>query len=96
MKKKLQKTLIIPTENPKSLPKNFDSQYDLKDSRYNIVQSFESIGWKDPFDSNLATLAKNKKAPTHMHMAYIPSKELMFSMMRACINIEKPQDLWIN
>ena len=27
---------------------------------------------------------------------FIPSNELIFTMMRACIAVEKPEDLWIN
>jgi hypothetical protein len=26
---------------------------------------------------------------------YIPSKEILFKMMKACIGVDKPQDLWI-
>ena len=27
---------------------------------------------------------------------YIPKKEIMLKMMRACIAVKKPEDLWIN
>ena len=27
---------------------------------------------------------------------YIPKKEIMLKMMRACIEVKKPEDLWIN
>ena len=27
---------------------------------------------------------------------YIPSKEIMFKMMRACVNCKTPEELWVN
>jgi len=27
---------------------------------------------------------------------YIPNKEIMFKMIRACIKVTEPEDLWIN
>ena len=27
---------------------------------------------------------------------YIPKKEIMLKMMRACIGVKKPADLWVN
>lgn len=32
------------------------------------------------------------QVPLHI---YIPRKEIMFKLMRACIDVEKPEDLWI-
>lgn len=29
-------------------------------------------------------------------VVYVPTKEMMFKMMRACIGVTKVQDLWIN
>lgn len=30
------------------------------------------------------------------YVIYIPKKEIMMKMMRACIEVKKPEDLWIN
>lgn len=30
------------------------------------------------------------------YMLYIPRKEVMFKIMRACINVTDPLDLWLN
>ena len=35
----------------------------------------------------------NGNAP---HSIYIPRKEIMLKIMRACIGVKKPEDLWIN
>ena len=30
------------------------------------------------------------------YQIYIPKKEIMLKMMRACIGVKKPEDLWVN
>ena len=68
------------------------------------------MGWSDPFPDEHSSLEpvfledKNElvydesyyKEEYSPRIIYLPSKLVMIKMMRACIGVDKPQNLWIN
>ena len=80
---------------------------DDKDYRINC---FEQIGWTDPFpkenlfkskfskpdDIDNLVYAKSRFNPDEPpQVVYIPRREMMFKMMRACIEVKNTEELWV-
>lgn len=72
-----------------------------------FIETFEEVGWLDPFpridpetgeivlDTN--EQSKNKYVTTKQLEAFaLPSRAVMVQIMRACIGVAHPQDLWIS
>ena len=75
-----------------------------------FIMSFNQIGWCDPFVYDEVISKNSWQEPVEYddlvcnpkllvkdrtpRMLSIPSKELMFKMMRACIGIEAEEELW--
>lgn len=87
--------------------KNYEI-YDEKDS-YHKINSFEFVGLPDPYpaENKFKTQIKRPKSISDLvykksrlikgyipYAIYIPRAEIMFKIMRACINVEKKEDLW--
>jgi len=69
------------------------------------VNSFEQLGWSDPYTEELC-LASDWKIPKELtslayskcrlkcdcipQMIYVPRKDIMFKLMRACIKVKDP------
>ena len=84
--------------------------WDFEDKDYRI-NCFEKVGWVDPFPrDNL--FKSNTKKPDNIEtlvyatsrykpgeppqVVYVPRREMMFKMMRACIDVKEIEDLWIS
>lgn len=87
---------------PQSLPKGTKvevkiNQDTIKQFKKKTFKSNIKRFKKDAFftDGSLIYNRKRNLEELSPMCVYIPSKELMFKMMRACIGCEKPQDLWI-
>ena len=50
----------------------------------------------DENDCNFHVYPPSRMTEEMPRPIYIPKKELMFIMMRSCIDIRKPEDLWVN
>ena len=68
------------------------------------INFFNEIAWTDPFpyvDSSVqkkniqSKIVINSKDLKQIKIFAIPSKILLFKIMRACISIEKIDNLWI-
>ena len=68
------------------------------------INFFNEIAWTDPFpyvDSSVqkkniqSNIVINSKDLKQIKIFAIPSKILLFKIMRACISIEKIDNLWI-
>jgi len=83
---------------------------DMRDVHFKI-NSFKQINFPDPFPKENKFKSKCGPPVTiddEVYDAlcfreslapfcyYVPRKEMMFKMMRACINVESPDQLWIN
>ena len=74
------------------------------------IQNFESLGWPFPFqeESPLPVFKIPKKADKLVYdpsryvadaspsLIYIPSRKMMMTMMRACIQVANLSELWVN
>jgi len=74
-----------------------------------LINNFQSIGVDDPFPKE-ERASNNIKPPCYVDelvyaesrftkgsspvCVYIPNKDIMFKIMRACIKVETPADLW--
>ena len=78
-----------------------------KDYRINC---FEQIGWVDPFPKENLFKSKYTKTEDYEKLVYaesrfkpdeppqvvyIPRREIMFKIMRACIDVKHEEDLWV-
>ena len=86
-----------------------DYKYLAKGKTYNIL-TFESLGWPFPFreESALPSFKVPKTAATPVYalsrytadscptMLYIPSRRMLMTMMRACIQVTNINELWIS
>ena len=88
----------------------FLNKEEIVDCSYNIT-SFEQLGWKDPYPNENRIKAKwknpekiddlvYKKARFQNNfipqVVYVPRKDIMFKIMRACIEVKSEQDFWFN
>ena len=95
---------------PQNFYKNYKSLFKKKLAHFNI-NCLRQIGVPDPFpdeDSHvcLDSIPINPMGQGYQYCRYvkehspaclyIPSKQVMFKLMRACIHVEGPQDLWFN
>lgn len=78
-------------------------------SRPYFINSFWSIGWADPFPDSFSNIDeeflinredlvyhKSRYHPDYCpRLIFIPSDQVLVKMMRACIAVDKFQDLWI-
>lgn len=83
--------------------------YDTCDCPHNI-NTFAQIGWPDPFPKENSFTSKISK-PTSINdlvydknrlfprklpkQVYIPRKELMLKMMRACVGVKEEEQVWV-
>lgn len=88
--------------------KNYENVLDCPDEPFNI-NSFQQIGMADPFPTENKVNFEIPRAHTDMvygqsryrkdnspHTLYIPSRKLLFKIMRACIGVDQVKDLWFN
>lgn len=77
-----------------------------------LMYNWDSLGWDDPFENDEGTYVVDAQEPTKYndwvypefrykkgfspYCIYIPTKEMMLKIMRACIGVKKKEDLWIN
>ena len=83
---------------------------DFEDKSY-LINSFNQINWPDPFPYEVNSFKSKVKQPVTYqdivynlkrfhggkisHVIYIPRAELMFKMMRACLNVTEIDQLWL-
>ena len=71
-------------------------EYKLKDNGKDTMPGGDGQGPQIPPNKDVLCYAETrlipKRCPT---VIYVPSKEMMFKMMRACIGVKKKEDLWI-
>ena len=76
------------------------------------INTFASLGFKDPFpndskfesdwkppvsyDDLVYDRSRLKNATFPPFLIYLPRKELMFKLMRACIGVNHERELWFN
>ena len=76
-----------------------------------FINKLETIGVPDPFPKEEPCYDAYGKLPVHPidcvypaqrytegnspYCLYIPNRDIMFKMMRACINVKKAEDLWL-
>lgn len=74
-----------------------------------LVNSFWNIGWPDPFPDEHSSMDREflvdrtalvyEEARYHEEYSpsavWIPSKLVLIKLMRACIGVDKPENLWI-
>ena len=80
------------------------NKYKLTGPKGYCINSLEVIGWRDPFDPEKEfpfkgvsddVYAETRYRPEYSPLSiYIPNNELMFKLMRACIAVRNPTDLW--
>jgi hypothetical protein len=56
------------------------------ETKFKIPESDEDLVYHD----------ERYKPGNSPNVAYFPSNLMLFKIMRACIDIEKPEDLWFN
>ena len=85
---------------------NFSKKTIALNSHGYLISSFEAIGWSDPFSEGCKDLILASPMDELYHSSrsdlnrsplcmYIPSKDLMIKMMKACIGKSDPLQLWI-
>jgi len=68
------------------------------------INSFYQIGLSDPFpqmfdDKNVDYFYPEHKIQNLEHipsMTYLPRKDVMMKIIRACLDVQQKQDLWVN
>lgn len=76
------------------------------------MHNWDALGWDDPFEDDEGTFFADCTEPVRFddwvypefryrkgfspHAIYIPTQEMMIKIMRACIGVKRPADLWIN
>ena len=64
---------------------------------FNNEEIINQITWKEPIDyDDLVCNPKNLIKGKRPRMYWIPNKELMFKIMRACIEIDSKDQLWFH
>jgi len=80
---------------PKKKPSLLEPEIELPEE----VESTngESITMAEDQDPDLLVYPESRYGPDESPAAiHLPSRDVMFKLMRACIGVEKPADLWIN
>ena len=86
----------------------FLNKEEIVDCSYNIT-SFEQLGWKDPYPKE-NRIQNKWKMPQKIddlvykrqrfannfipQVVYVPRKDIMFKLMRACIEVKTKEEFW--
>jgi hypothetical protein len=85
-----------------------EEELDMKTQPW-LINSFYSIAWPDPFIDQFSDFESNyledKRSLVYPEwryklgysppMIYIPSKIVLFKLMRACLGVETPDQFWL-
>ena len=92
--------------NDTALPRNFYNNYTAitqQPDKIHLINSFDQISWKDPFPDKKSNFCppvfindfvydeKRMVEGQVPFMIFMPKKEVMFKLMRACIGVK---DQW--
>lgn len=96
---------------PKKFKQNYSEFIVDKNVTY-LIDDCEEIGIKDPFPEEDEAGYNHIKIPEKVDdfvypinklvyslsptTIFIPSKKIMFKLMRACLGVYEPEDLWFN
>jgi hypothetical protein len=85
-------------------------QVSIKRAKHFNIQSFSQLGLPDPFptepmemdfpipeDEDMLVYRGNRYCEDNSpNMLIIPSRMVMFKIMRACVGVKNKEDLWFN